>query len=349
MLRRNVVVTMLLAIIAGPVNAAAPPPAAVPAASFAAMTPHVLPFATRADWLAFVGGTSGGGAAAEHYAAVFSAADYADAASSVATRAHRITYRSGGLRVNGLMVAPRTPGPHPVIVFNHGGVMQWGRIIVPEILEFHRLAARGYIVLASNYRGEGGSEGAPSMDGGDVEDVLALLALVPKLLGADPGRIGMWGFSRGGLVTYGVLARTDRIKAAIIIGGPTDLANAPRRAEFDEFVYPFVIGGYAKNKDAALARLSPINWPATLAPATPLLLLHGGDDPRVATSDSLRMGEALQGLQRSYRLKVYEGGSHDLVENWSDVRAEIDRWLDLYLKRAGNPPRNGVTVLPAVD
>jgi len=62
------------------------------------------------------------------------------------TSTTRITYRSGGLAIRGFIVEPKAPGPHPVIIFNHGGVMQWGRIILPEILEFNRLAERGYIV-----------------------------------------------------------------------------------------------------------------------------------------------------------------------------------------------------------
>ncbi len=247
------------------------------------------------------------------------------------------------------MVEPRTPGPHPVIIFNHGGVMQWGRIILPEVLEFHRLAERGYIVLASNYRGEGGSEGKPSMDGGDVDDVLALLKLVDVLPGADPKRVGMWGFSRGGFVTYGTLARTDRVAAAVIVGGPTDLIDAPRRAEFDRFVYPHVIRDYVRDKTAALTRLSPIRWPERLASTTPLLLLQGGDDARVQPSDALRMAVALQRLKRSYRLKLYEGGSHNLLEDMSDVRREMDRWFDAYVRDGKPAPANGVTVLPAQE
>jgi dipeptidyl aminopeptidase/acylaminoacyl peptidase len=225
--------------------------------------------------------------------------------------------------------------------------MQWGRIILPEILEFNRLAERGYIVLASNYRGEGGSEGNPDMDGGDVEDSLALIQVAERLHGADPTRIGMWGFSRGGLVTYGALTRTNRIAAAIIVGGPTDLLNSPRRAEFDEFVYPHVIRNYAQDRAAALARLSPIRWPERLASATPLLLLHGGDDPRVTPDEVLRMGQALQARRHPYRLKLYEGGSHSLVENLPDLRVEMDRWFDLYLRKRQPAPRNGVTRLPA--
>lgn len=185
------------------------------------------------------------------------------------------------------------------------------------------------------------------MGDGDVRNVLALLKLVDHLPNADRTRVGMWGFSRGGLVAYHALTRTDRIAAAVIIGGPTDLANAPRRAEFDEHVYPHVIADYARDKKAALVRVSPISWPERLATRTPILMLHGGDDARVPSSDALRMALALQGLKRSYRLKVYEGGLHDLAKNLADVRLEMDRWLDSYVRDLSPAPRNGVTKLPA--
>ena len=322
------------------------PPEKQVAGPFESRTEYTFPFETRAAWLTFVRTTPGGVAAADDYSRLFPEADYARYRRGVTTRQFRISYRSDGLLIRGLMVQPRTPGPHPVIIFNHGGVMQWGRIILPEVLEFHRLAERGYIVVASNYRGEGGSEGKPSMDGGDVNDVLALLKLIDTLPNADRTRIGMWGFSRGGLVTYGALTRTDRIAAAVIVGGPTDLADASRRAEFDEHVYPHVIADYARDKDAALARLSPIRWPERLAAKTPILLLQGGDDPRVPPGDALRMALSLQQLKRSFRLKLYEGGSHSLVENMADVRLEMDRWLDAYVRDRKSAPPNGVTVLP---
>ena len=327
------------------------PTIAVPAAraedgAITARETYALPFKTRAEWLVFVRTLPDGDAAARSYAAMFSEADYAGYGGGAATTTSRITYRSDGLAIRGFLVAPKAPGRYPILIYNHGGVMQWGRIVLPEILEFNRLAARGYIVLASAYRGEGGSEGAPDIDGGDVADSLALIKLAETLPNADPSRIGMWGFSRGGSVTYGALARTDRVDAAVILGGPTDLVNSPRRAEFDKFVYPHVIRDYARDKDGALARLSPIRWPERLAPGTPLLLLHGGDDPRVSPADSLRMGAALQKLKRSYRLKIYEGGSHGLFENYADVRQEMDRWLDRYVRDRRPGPPNGLTVLP---
>lgn len=59
------------------------------------------------------------------------------------------------------------------------------------------------------------------------------------------------------------------------------------------------------------------------------------------------MALALQKSRRAYRLKLYEGGSHDLAENLEDVRQEMDRWLDRYVRDGKPAPPNGVAVLPA--
>ncbi|WP_375285563.1 alpha/beta hydrolase family protein [Sphingomonas sp.] len=332
------------------IAAAAPAPPVTTAAAppFEIREPLRLAYDTRAEWLAFVRELPDGDAAARRYDTLVSDADYSRYQSGRTVTASRIGYRSDGLLIRGIMVAPPSPGPHPVILYAHGGVARWGRIIVPEVLEFHRLAERGYIVLATAYRGEMGSEGKPSFGEGDIADVLALLKLVDRLPGADPQRVGLWGFSRGGMVSYGVLARTTRLKAAAIVGGPTDLVTAPRRAEFDRFVYPDVIAGYARDQEGALARRSAIRWPERLAP-TPILLLQGGDDPRVAPDEALRMAQALQGLKRSYRLKVYEGGGHDLLADMADARGELDRWFDTYVRDGKAAPANGVTALPASE
>lgn len=324
---------------------AASPPAPVAGALLISREAWRPPFPTRAAWLAFVAGTPGGTQAARTYGDLYSRADYDRWRPGRTVAISRIVYRSGGLAIRGLLIEPRRPGRYPVLIFNHGGVGQWGRIIMPDILEMSRLADRGYVVLASTFRGEGGSEGKPDMGGGDVDDALALIDVAATLPGEDTRRVGMWGISRGGLTTYGALAKSRRIAAAVIEGGPTDLVHAARRPEFDAHVYPDVLPGYLADRDGVLAARLPLGWPERLSPATAILILHGGDDPRVEPGDALRMAEALQRLKRSYRLKIYEGGGHDLIADMADMRAEMDRWFDRYVRDRMVPPPNAATPL----
>ncbi|HZF41827.1 MAG TPA: hypothetical protein VEZ48_00255 [Sphingomonadaceae bacterium] len=53
----------------------------------------------------------------------------------------------------------------------------------------------------------------------------------------------------------------------------------------------------------------------------------------------------MQRLQRSYRLKIYEGGSHALVENGLDMRRELGRWFDAYVRDKTAGSMNGVAAL----
>ncbi len=249
-------------------------------------------------------------------------------------RAERITYLSDGLEIRGFKISPQnSTGPFPVVVFAHGGVAEWGRITFFDVLEMCRLAERGYIVMASALRGEGGSDGHPNLGSGDRQDILDLLAVASHLDEADSTRIGYWGFSRGGSLGYRVLAKTDLIHAAVLIGAPSDLLDNPRRAEFHEHVYPGIVDGYEADPDAALRRLSAAYWPEQISPSTEILLIHGANDDRVRLSNSLTMADHFARLGRPFRLVVPEGGSHTLIEHLDEIRTEMDRWFDARLKR----------------
>lgn len=57
------------------------------------------------------------------------------------------------------------------------------------------------------------------------------------------------------------------------------------------------------------------------------------------------MASALQRLKRSYRLNIYEGGGHDLIADLADVRGEMDRWFDRYVRDRVPPPANAAVPL----
>jgi dipeptidyl aminopeptidase/acylaminoacyl peptidase len=82
-------------------------------------------------------------------------------------------------------------------------------------------------------------------------------------------------------------------------------------------------------------------WPERLAPDTAILILHGGG------GDALRMASALRRPKRSCRVKIYEGGGHDLIGDMADVRAEMDRWFDRYVRDRIPPPINAA--VPVAD
>lgn len=299
-----------------------------------------FPFKDYREWLAFADEAQSPAWQSAAMQQLFDKESFDRYRGQVLTTCDKIVYSSDGLKINGFIIAPRDlDAPAPVILFAHGGVAQWGRIIFFELLEMHRLAEQGYVVIASTLRGEGGSEGSPNLGAGDLADMLRLIDVAEHIEGADASRVGVWGFSRGGGLGYRMLAASDRISAAVLIGAPSDSVNSERREEFHEHVYPGVVDGYEENQDEALANLSAVYWPERLAERTPVLLLHGADDVRVPVADSLTMAAKLAQLDRPFRLVVAQDGSHSLIEHQKDVRAEMDRWFETYLK--SSPEESG--------
>ena len=115
---------------------------------------------------------------------------------------YTMTYRSDDLLLTGVATIPKSAGPHPVVVLNHGFMLpvqydsgDGTRAMAAE------LSPRGFITLASDYRGHGGSEDDTRLNSGArlefAIDVLNLVASIPSLPDAQHERVGMWGHSLG--------------------------------------------------------------------------------------------------------------------------------------------------------
>ena len=129
-----------------------------------------------------------------------------------------LVYKSDSLTVDGFVISPKAKGHYPVIIFNRGGNRDFNKLTL-KMLFFSTavLANEGYIILASNYRIH------DEFGGKDLNDVLNLIHVADQLEYADTSRIGMFGWSRGGMMTYLSLKESDRIKTAVIGNGVSDL------------------------------------------------------------------------------------------------------------------------------
>ena len=130
----------------------------------------------------------------------------------------------------------------------------------------------GYIVIASQYRGNAGGEGQEEFGGAGVNDVLNLIDVLEEVEGADTEKIGMYGWSRGGMMTYIALTKSDQIKAAVVGGAIANqhalLADRPRM----ESVLKNLIPNYHKNKEAELTKRSAVKWVGKFPKNVPILL-----------------------------------------------------------------------------
>jgi dipeptidyl aminopeptidase/acylaminoacyl peptidase len=249
----------------------------------------------------------------------------------------RITYESDGLTVRGYLAVPKAVKEGeklPCVIYNRGGNREFGALDdLRAALFLGPLAERGYVVVASQYRGNGGGEGREEFGGADVRDVLNLIPLLERLERADASRIGMFGWSRGGMMTYQVLARTDRIGAAVIGAGVADsFETVIHRPEMETGVFAELVPDWADKREEALEARSAVRWPEKLHRQPPILILHGTGDWRVNPKQALRMAEALFEASHPFRLMIFEGGDHGLSEFRDEVDEAVSEWLNRYVR-----------------
>ena len=251
-----------------------------------------------------------------------------------------LTYGSDGLKVKGFLLKPKGAGPYPAVIYNRGGSLEWGSlthfIASIGLGELAMLAREGYVVIASQYRGNGGSEGLEEYGGRDIHDVLNLIPLLETIPEADTANIGMFGWSRGGAQTFSTMRKTNRIKA-VAVGGPgTDLvAVAEDRPELPEWWATF-IPDYYENEAQILKTRSPVYWVDELPRDVPILMMHGTADSKAKPIETLQFALELDKYRVPYRLIMFEGGHHALREHQQEVFDQLIRWFDRFLKQ-GEP------------
>jgi dipeptidyl aminopeptidase/acylaminoacyl peptidase len=243
----------------------------------------------------------------------------------------RIAYDSDGLRITGLSALPArlTPNAHPLLIYNRGGSRNYGMLtLLSAMRSMAPFARQGFLVFASNYRGNDGSEGQEQFGGDDVHDVLNLLTLARSHPGFDGKNAFMLGHSRGGMMTALAMKNGAKLNAAISIAGVADAHVMAQSPLMVERVLQPLIPGYAAHPGQSLSERSMLDWPEAIS--APLLLLHGDADDVVPADQSIRMAEALQQLGKPHALHLYPGGNHALVRHWDAVIARCSDWLEAH-------------------
>lgn len=249
---------------------------------------------------------------------------------------YAITYYSGGLVIAGYIIEPKKRrGKLPAIIWNRGGSKDFGALTMIDCFgRLGRLATKGYIIFASQYSGGPGSEGVDDWGDKNIKDVLVLRDIIKDWPHADVGNIGMIGGSRGGMMTYRALSLVTWIKAAIISAGSADEITA---AKTRKGWRKHQISLYGKSKKEQIKR-SALYWPEKIYKKTPLLIMHGTGDWRVQAHDSIRMAEKLYQQKVPFRLCIYEGADHGLMEFRGEANEQMFNWLERFLKNKESLP-----------
>lgn len=244
----------------------------------------------------------------------------------------KIKYMSDGLRVVGFILRPKVvAGRHPVLIFNRAGKLEEGKIAKKTLNYLSLLASHNYVVLATQYRGNDGGEGKEAFGGDDINDVLNLIKVAEGLPYADLNRLGMLGYSRGGMMTFLAAKLGAPLKAAAVIGAPTDLQRIYRDRDDIREALNSLIGGPPSRFRERYIRRSAAYWPEKLQ--VPMLILHGEDDWRVNVQQSEILVEKLRKLGYAHSFKIFANSDHNLSLHRQERNATIFEWFDAHLKK----------------
>ena len=246
-----------------------------------------------------------------------------------------ITYYSDGLKVNGFLLIPKGEEKFPVIIYNRGGSFDFGSLTTNGSIrlgELAKISVQGYIVVASQYRGNGGGEGREEFGGADINDVLNLFPLIDNLPQANTEKIGMFGWSRGGMMTYITNTRTKRLKAIAVGGAVSDVKKSfDDRPDWGEYIADSV-PAFNQNKEEFLNSRSAIKLVNKFPRNVPVLMVHGTSDWRVKPSCALAMALEFDKYRIPYKLIMYDGADHSISEHKQDVFSQMITWFDRFLK-----------------
>ncbi|MEE8308639.1 MAG: S9 family peptidase [Gammaproteobacteria bacterium] len=220
-----------------------------------------------------------------------------------------------GLQVPAFVYAPKTPGPHPVVVLIHGGPESQFRAGFRADVQF-LVKELGFAVVAPNVRGSAGyGKRYLQLDNGglrkdSVKDIGALLDWLATQPGLDEHRTVVMGGSYGGyMVLASLVDYSDRLLGGIdrvgISNFVTFLENtSPYRQELRR-------AEYGDERDPEMRRflesIAPLNHVDRIG--KPLLVLQGANDPRVPQSESEQMVTTIRnnGGEVWYLLALNEG------------------------------------------
>ena len=250
------------------------------------------------------------------------------------TITEKITYNSDGLKVKGYISYPIDKSKkYPCVIWNRGGIENRG--VIDSFTArgmFGQIASWGYVVFASQYRGNDGGEGKDEFGGDDVNDVLNLIPLANEIENANKTKWGIEGWSRGGMMTYLALTKTSLFKCAIVSGGIANLRCSSDESPFMRRLYEVTMGKYQGEEFYQKCESrSIVKFADRLSIETPILIVHGTADERVLPHDSIDLSYKLLELKIPFRLVMLEGGDHFMKKHRKEVDEMRRRWFEKYL------------------
>ena len=252
-----------------------------------------------------------------------------------------------GLDIAAMLYKPRefeAGKRFPAVLWIHGGpegqdVFNWD----PWALF---LTQEGYIVLQPNYRGSRGYGEAfrnlnvEDSGGGELDDVAAGARYLVEGGLADPARLGIGGGSHGGtMVAYAVTKVPQLFQAAVELFGVTDRATYIERTNRGSAIrWIMKMGGTPAEKPDVYRKANVLLDVARIE--TPLLVMHGEEDPQVPPYESTQFVKALSKHGKTHAYFTYPGEPHGFrkpehrIDAWTKQLAFLAKYLQPEYGRA---------------
>jgi dipeptidyl aminopeptidase/acylaminoacyl peptidase len=253
-----------------------------------------------------------------------------------------------GTQVSGYLYKPldyTTGKKYPTLLIPHGGPV-WA--YYAEFSHQAQLyAANGYAVLFPNPRGSSGygQDYAKAIfaDWGnkDFQDDMAMVDYAIEQGIADPDKLGVGGWSYGGISTDFIITQTTRFKAAISGAGAAEFSSLYGHDQYQKDYEAEL--GLPWDNQGAWAKVSPFRNVAKVT--TPTLFMGGNIDWNVPILGGEQMYQALKRLGRTTELVVYPDEYHEFSLP-SHIKDRLERdlaWYAHFVKADGTPARPAAT------
>ncbi|TMS62461.1 S9 family peptidase [Pseudoalteromonas sp. S3173] len=248
-----------------------------------------------------------------------------------------------GVELDGVLVYPldyEKGTRYPLIMSVHGG---------PEshdkdgwVTNYSRPgqmgAARGYAVFYPNYRGSTGKGvdysklGQNDYAGKEFDDLVDFKNHLVDMGLVDTKRVGITGGSYGGYASaWGATKLTKHFAASVMFVGVTNQLSKFGTTDISNEMNLVHARSYPWDKWQWYLERSPIYWAGQSE--TPLLIMHGKDDPRVHPAQSMELYRYMKVQGKDVRLVYYPGEGHGnrKVAAQFDYSLRLMRWMDNYL------------------
>lgn len=228
------------------------------------------------------------------------------------------------------------PHSSPLIVLVHGGVH--ANFDTSEAHIVRELIVQGYGIISTDYRGSTGygRQFYEQIDygGREVDDVYAGREwMLENYSFLDPQRVGIMGWSHGGLITLMNIFQHPHAYTVAYAGVPVSdlVARLGYQTEAYRALYsaPYHIGKTVREDIAEYRRRSPVNYVQNLE--TPLLVHTNTNDEDVNVLEVQHLIEALKAAGKKFEYKIYENAPGGHQFNRTDTKLAKDSRREVYL------------------